>query len=166
MVRAWFLNGGFSPPKKCHFLEIFLLKISGLGFFDGWRRRSRGQDLDEGRGWCRAGLLFHGDVHGGGWGVHGVAGADDRGPGIVPCVVPGDADQDGDSEEQDDDREGGALRAVVSAGKPELAEGAGLDDRGKVGNAADGEAEEDGDRGVPGEVEPPAKPEAVGTEPG
>ena len=84
----------------------------------------------------------------------------------MPGVVAGDADEDDDADEQDDDGEGCALRAVVAAGEPEMAEGAGLDDGGEVGDSADRQAEEDADRGVPGKVEPPAEPETVGAKPG
>ena len=104
---------------------------------------------------------------GGRWrSFHGVAGCDDGDVGVVPGVVAGDADQDGDADEQNDDGERCALRAVVAAGEPELAEGAGLDDAGEVVDSADRQAEENADRGVPRKMDPPPEPQSVGAKPG
>ena len=69
--------------------------------------------------------MFHSGVGGGWCDVHGVPAGYDRRVGVVPGVVPGDADENDDSGDEDEAGEECGFGAIVSAGEPERTVGIG-----------------------------------------
>ena len=84
---------------------------------------------------------------------------------VVPGIVAGNPDEDGNGDEQEQNGERRRGRAVVAAGKPERAGDTRIDHGGEGSVAGDRQAEEQGGGCGPRKVQSPQQPQAVGAKP-